>query len=142
MQLAFRLMSLAAKINDTLPRLRSDLDKLAREKTLPPKPRFFLRCYVDINSPDWDGKQIDPAEYERWCDGFRHNIIGSMMNQLDGNWRVGARNLSEAKMFIEHDGFTVIEVESMEEAQRISRRCPLLKIGGVVEVSEVSESVP
>jgi hypothetical protein len=34
-------------------------------------------------------------------------------------------------------GFTVIEVDSMENALKAARTCPFLEIGGILEVSEL-----
>ena len=36
-------------------------------------------------------------------------------------------------------GFTVIQVESMEEALSLARKCPFLDTGGSLEVSELVE---
>jgi hypothetical protein len=36
-------------------------------------------------------------------------------------------------------GFTIIEVDSMDEALSIAKKCPFLDVGGSLEVSELMQ---
>ncbi|NND66412.1 MAG: hypothetical protein HKN19_02385, partial [Halioglobus sp.] len=40
------------------------------------------------------------------------------------------------------DGFTIIEADSREEIEEIASRCPVLQLGGSVEVSALSVIAP
>jgi len=97
----------------------------------------YIMTYFGGNQPSTpeEGKQHF-AKYNEWLSSLGDSAV-SPANPLkntstvnpDGSVTVGGNsNMS---------GYTIVEVESMEDALAIAKNCPFLDIGGSLEVSEL-----
>ncbi len=140
-EMAYLLLRLSEKADGTIPGIHHKLEQYERERQRPTKAQYFIRSFVDFNSPDWNPDDLTVESLYAWYSSFREQIVGAMINRLDDTQRHGP--IAQVNGFdIGQDGFTIIEADSREEAEEIAARCPLLQVGGSVEVSCLSLLTP
>lgn len=142
-EMAYQLLSLSEKADTTLPGIHHKLEQYQRERERqqPVRQQYFMRSFVDMNSPDWNPDNLTQEALHAWYASFQEQIVGAMVNRLDNTQRSGSLTDLDG-MDIGLDGFTIIEADSREEAEEIASRCPLLEVGGSVEVSTLSLLIP
>jgi len=140
-ELAYQLLSLSEKADDSVPGIKSKLKEYQLERQRPPKQHYFVRSFVDTKSPAWDPENVSAEDLFAWYASFQDRIVGAMVNRLDDTKQQGPIERLNG-VAIDQDGFTIIEADSREEVEEIASRCPLLKVGGSVEVSSLSLLVP
>lgn len=137
LQMSSRLLRLALAVDPSMPGARTTFERLQRKKKLPPQPRFMLRSFVwqDVNAKD--ESLVDGETMHGWYKSFQHQIVGAMVNELDNLERLGCGGGAPEKQVVSHHTYTIIEAASEEEALEIASRCPLLDLGGTIEVSSL-----
>ena len=97
----------------------------------------YIITYLGGNPPSTpeDGKKHF-AKYREWLLSLGHKAV-SPANPMKGTSKINSdrtvTNGSTTKM----SGYTIIEVDTFEEALEIGKACPFLDIGGSLEVSEL-----
>ncbi|NND69866.1 MAG: hypothetical protein HKN19_19910, partial [Halioglobus sp.] len=140
-EMAYQLLSLSEKADATIPGIHHKLEQYQREREIPTRQQYFVRSFVDRESPDWDPEKLNHDLLYGWYASFQDQIVGAMVNRLDETTSLGPVTRPE-DADIAVDGFTIIEADSREEIEEIASRCPLLQVGGSVEVSALSLLVP
>ena len=140
-ELAYQLLSICEKADDSVPGIQNKLKEYKRDRQRPPKQQYFVRSFVDTESPAWDPENISGEELFAWYASFQDRIVGAMVNRLDDTQQQG-EIVRLNGVAVDQDGFTIIEADSREEVEEIASRCPLLKVGGSVEVSSLSLLAP
>jgi len=90
-----------------------------------------------------DGMMTVTKEWENWIGGIAaQNKLVSIGNRLaDSGCTVKSGNVITNGPFVEIKeivgGFSIIRAESVEEAAEIAKGCPVLKIGGSVEIRDI-----
>ena len=101
-------------------------------------PQYFM-VYLggDHPSSPEEGRQYF-GKYMEWLYSLGDSVVSpanplrdTLVVKPDGTVVTG----SETNM----SGYTIIEVDSMEEAVSLARGCPFLEIGGSLEVSELMQ---
>jgi hypothetical protein len=83
---------------------------------------------------------------QKWMDWIAsiadQNKLASRGNRLENTGRVLKGNLTTDGPFCETKeivgGYTLIKAASLDEAETIAKGCPILSLGGSVEVREIS----
>ena len=88
------------------------------------------------SSPE-EGKQHF-AKYMEWLNSLGDSAV-SPANPLKDTNTVNSDGSITNSGTSTMSGFTVIEVESMDEALSIAKKCPFLDVGGSLEVSELMQ---
>lgn len=86
------------------------------------------------SSPE-EGKQ-QMAKYGAWLSSLGASAV-SPANPIKNTSKVNPDGTVTIGGTTSMSGFTIIEVDSMEVALSIAKRCPFLDIGGSLEVSEL-----
>ena len=101
-------------------------------------PRYMI-TYLGGNPPSTpEGGKQHFAKYMEWLSSLGESAI-SPANPLKGTRTVNPGGSVSDGGQTSMSGFTMIEVESMEEALEAAKSCPFLEIGGSLEVSEVMQ---
>jgi len=111
-----------------------------------------MKDYLFIFRADWAGlpeatleeQQARTQKWMDWINGIAaENRLADRGNRLSQSGRVMGVNgtitdgpYAEIKETI--GGYSVIKAESYEAATRLASGCPVLKIGGTVEIREIS----
>lgn len=140
-EMAYQLLSLSEKADDSMPGVRRKLEQYQRERSQPPRQQYFVRSFVDLESPEWNPEALTQEVLYEWYASFQDRIVGAMVNRLDDTAQHGPIARING-VDIGQDGFTIIEADSRAEVDEIAARCPLLRVGGSVEVSSLSLLVP
>jgi len=88
------------------------------------------------SSPE-EGKQHF-AKYMEWLNSLGDSAV-SPANPLKDTNTVNSDGSITNSGASTMSGFTIIEVESMDEALSIAKKCPFLDVGGSLEVSELMQ---
>jgi hypothetical protein len=88
------------------------------------------------SSPE-EGKQHF-AKYMEWLNSLGDSAV-SPANPLKDTNTVNSDGSITNSGTSTMSGFTIIEVESMDEALSIAKKCPFLDVGGSLEVSELMQ---
>ena len=88
------------------------------------------------SSPE-EGKQHF-AKYMEWLNSLGDSAV-SPANPLKDTSTVNSDGSITNSGASTMSGFTIIEVESMDEALSIAKKCPFLDVGGSLEVSELMQ---
>ena len=97
----------------------------------------YMISYIGGEQPATpeEGKQHF-AKYREWLSSLSDKAV-SPANPLRNTNTVNPDGSVTAGGLTAMSGYTVIDVESMDEALSIARACPFLDIGGSLEVSEL-----
>lgn len=107
---------------------------------------FLLIFRADyINTPPGTPEEMK-AITQKWMDWIagiaNQNKLVSRGNRLENTGRVLKGDLTTDGPFCETKeivgGYTLIKAASLDEAEAIAKGCPILPIGGSVEVREIS----
>ncbi len=97
----------------------------------------YIMTYLGGDKPSTaeEGKQHF-AKYQKWLSSMGDTAV-SPANPFKQTQSVDPTgNVSEGSN-IGMSGYTIIDVETMDDALNIAKRCPFLEIGGTLEVSEL-----
>lgn len=99
----------------------------------------YLMSYIGgehPTSPDEQKKHFD--SYTRWLSSINEKILVPMMPLKDTVTINPDSTISEGTTTA-MSGYTILNVETMQEALDIAKACPFLEIGGTLEVSELMQ---
>ena len=101
-------------------------------------PQYAI-TYLGGNQPTSpeEGKQ-HMAKYMQWLTSLGDKAI-SPMNPFNNTNTVNPDGTVKAGSMVKMSGYTVINVNSMDEALNIAKACPFLELGGSLEVSELMQ---
>jgi len=91
---------------------------------------------VQPSSPE-EGKQHF-AKYMEWLNSLGDSAV-SPANPLKDTNTVNSDGSITNSATSTMSGFTILEVDSMDEALSIAKKCPFLDLGGSLEVSELTQ---
>lgn len=99
----------------------------------------FIMTYLggDRPSSPEEGQQHF-AKYKKWLASLGDTAV-SPANPLKGTTTVHADGTATPGGTTSMSGYTIVEVDSMEQALEIAKACPFLEIGGSLEVSELMQ---
>ena len=99
----------------------------------------FILVYLggDMPANPEEGK-MHFAKYKSWLDSLGKALV-SPANPLKDTHTVMSDGSAEPGTSTGMSGFTILEVDSIEEATRLAQACPFLEINGRLEVSELIE---
>jgi hypothetical protein len=92
---------------------------------------FSFRAPTDYQPGD-----VSPAEWMSYFDGVRSNLEDL------GNPIFSRRSVGETGTSTELSGYSVISAGSLEQALELAAGCPLITLGGGVEVGEITPLDP
>ena len=98
----------------------------------------YLFVYHGGSMPETQEEGIKAmAEWQAWFESIGQSVV-------DGGNPVGLSTTVHSDTSITNDGgsnptsgYSLISASSLEQAQGIAKNCPILKVGGSVEVAEV-----
>ena len=104
----------------------------------------FRNDYLSLPKSSPEEMQAMTKKWMDWIGGIAaQNKLADRGNRLDGAGKVVRPNnvitdgpYSEIKELI--GGYTLVKANSLEEAAALAKGCPILTIGGSVEVREIS----
>ena len=97
----------------------------------------FIITYLGGNQPATPEEgRAHFAQYMQWVKALGDTVV-SAMNPLKDTHQVSPDGTVATNTGTKMSGFTIIEVDSIEAAVKITKACPFLDIGGTLEVSEL-----
>ena len=99
----------------------------------------FVITYLGGNRPssEEEGK-THMAKYMEWLKALGDSAV-SPANPLANTHTVNADGTVTEGSQSSMSGYTIVEVDSMDEAISIAKACPFLEMGGRLEVSELMQ---
>ena len=76
------------------------------------------------------------AEYQKWLGSLGEKVV-SPANPIKNTQSINPDSSLVNESISKMSGYTIIEVDSMNDAIAVSKNCPFLDIGGRLEVSEL-----
>jgi hypothetical protein len=135
---AFGLAALADRIAPDSPGIKEKMDEYRKRAEQAPKLQFLVTYQTAEPSVDQSEVKRRLAEFQTWV-GALNVPEGSPLTRLTGSCTVRADDALTESGQLSRVGFSMIEAESMDEALSVARKCPLLALGGTLEVSEFAE---
>lgn len=99
----------------------------------------YLMSYIGgehPTSPDDQKKHFD--SYTQWLGSINEKILVPMLPLKDTK-TVNPNGTVTDGTTTAMSGYTILKVDSMQEALDIAQSCPFLEIGGTLEVSELMQ---
>ena len=105
---------------------------------VPLLPRFLLSYFHDVNSTEIhsDGSPF-VDRFLVWLDLIAPCAVGNTINPLDDKHVLPSVLRKHADDRPPMSGYSIIEAENIDAVIALAEKCPLLTIGGVLEVSHV-----
>lgn len=101
-------------------------------------PQFVI-SYIGGNPPTTpeEGQQ-HMAKYRTWLSSLGDAAV-SPANPMRNTQTVNPDGTVTAGSLTSMSGYTIVEVDSHDEAVAIAKACPFLEVGGSLEVSELMQ---
>jgi hypothetical protein len=134
-RLALTLMKLANRIGSDVPGITEKLSEY-RERLARPRKLQFMFMYRREGMPLDSHKKELSENFRRWVDALPVPS-GAFFIQIENTTTLssnGAINDGSSSEFV---GYSLIEADSLAEAHEIAQQCPLIAIGGVIDVLQV-----
>jgi hypothetical protein len=110
-------------------------DKPAR---VPVGPRYLMTYFHDADSPDIERENSQFASnFYAWLDLIESHTVGSTINPVENTETLGAGEPVLAERKPPMSGYSIVEADNIDTVLSLAEKCPLLEIGGVVEVSHI-----
>jgi hypothetical protein len=101
-------------------------------------PQYMITYLGTPNSMSPEEGQQHMAKYRSWLSSLGDSAV-SPANPLKDTSTVNSDGSVTNGGTSTMSGFTIIEVDSMDEALSIAKKCPFLDVGGSLEVSELMQ---
>lgn len=103
----------------------------------PAKPRYLIIYLHDYLLPDTEEAPQFSSNFEAWVASIADYAVGSTINPLENSRLLNSQNLGSADSAPLASGFSILEADDMDTVLALAEKCPLLDIGGSVDVSRV-----
>ena len=100
-------------------------------------PQYILNYFYDSSSLSEDKIALIASKLNGWFASLAKQSVGNTLNPIENTHAVLSRDLVTVGGATSISGFTIIEAEDIEAVISIARKCPLLDIGGSIEVSHI-----
>ena len=105
---------------------------------VPLLPRFLMSYFHDVNSTEIHSEGSSFVDrFHAWLDLIAPCAVGSTINPLEDKHVLHGAVREEMGDRPPMSGYSVIEAEDIDTVIALAEKCPLLAIGGVLEVSHV-----
>jgi len=105
---------------------------------VPLLPRFLMSYFHDVNSAEIHSEGSSFADrFNIWMDLIAPCAVGNTINPLEDKRVLPGTLRKQTGDKPPMSGYSVIEAENIDTVVALAEKCPLLTIGGVVEVSHV-----
>lgn len=99
----------------------------------------FIITYIGGNPPSTPEEgQKHMAEYREWMSSLGDKLI-SPANPMKGTQTIHADGSVSEGSSVMMSGYSILEVDSMDEAMNAAKKCPFLGINGTLEVAELAQ---
>lgn len=104
-------------------------------------PRRFLITYF---TPEPDKKSAELSQMHKdlvtWSLSIKKTTVGAIINPIGRAVYLNGDRAPETELNgdLPMSGYTILESESLESATEVARRCPVLSIGGRIQVREIT----
>jgi len=103
----------------------------------PAKPRYLMIYLQDYTLPESDEFVEFSGRWDEWVDLIADHAVGCTHNPLVDTQLLSSRGTDTPDPRPRASGFSIIEVNDWSIALSLAKACPLLDIGGSVEVSSI-----
>ena len=105
---------------------------------VPLMPRYLMSYFHDINSAEIHSEgSLFIDRFHVWLDLIEPCAVGNTINPLEDKRVLHGALQKQTGDSPPMSGYSVIEAEDIQTVVRLAEQCPLLTIGGVVEVSHI-----
>lgn len=134
---ALALLRKASLVQKAIPAEEAgELEEGGELRAGPVAPRFLMSYFHDVNAPEIDAEDSPfEANFYAWLDLVDRHSVGGTLCPLQDTRILGASPASLGQLPM--TGYSVVEAESIDDVLALAERCPLLDIGGAVEVSRI-----
>jgi len=132
-------LALLKRANQMQSGLSPEVEETAveSERLLPPDPRYLMIYWQDYTLPEAEEGVRFAGRFDDWVDLIADHAVGSTFNPLVEAQLLHSGNADGNDQRPLASGFSIIAVKDSSIALSLARACPLLDIGGSVEVSTV-----
>jgi hypothetical protein len=122
--------------------LTSDKEIRVLKRYLKPKekgylPQYILNYFYDNRQMSAHRTALFASSFHAWLASFARQAVGNTLNPIEHTHTVLSRDSVTVGGKTSMSGFTIIEAEDIEAVICIAKMCPLLDIGGWIEVSHI-----
>ena len=104
----------------------------------PSRPRYLMTYFHDVEAPEIEDESSSFASnFYAWVDIMEPHVVGSTINPLENVHLLKPANAKSMGEKPPMSGFSIVEAEDMDLVLTLAGKCPILDIGGVVEVSHI-----
>jgi len=103
----------------------------------PSTPRFLLIYLQNYTLPGSDELASFAGRFDAWVDLITDHAVGSTLNPLTDAQFLGSETSNTPDSRPPASGFSIIEAKDSSIVLSLARSCPLLEVGGTVEVSSI-----
>lgn len=140
-QAALKLMTLASRVKPQFPAIQKKLEEYRKKDKQKvegkPKSKFILTYHATGEKPKTqkEAQQLN-ARCSDWLQSL-NTVTGSALTPVKRTNTVKSDSIVLNETSSALAGYTVFHAESLEAALSVARECPLLEVGGTLEVSEI-----
>jgi hypothetical protein len=104
----------------------------------PSRPRYLMAYFHDVEAPEIEDESSSFASnFYAWVDRIEPHVVGSTINALENAHLLKPADAKPMGEKPPMSGFSIVEAEDMDLVLTLAGKCPILDIGGVVEVSHI-----
>ena len=103
----------------------------------PLKPRFLITYLQTYTLPEGEEAEQFYATLFSWTNSIAEYAQGSTINHLENTQQLNSSSLGSAHSQALASGFSILEMDDMDTALAFANACPLLEVGGSLEVSRI-----
>ena len=98
-------------------------------------PAHIITYFYDSQGmSDQEEGQVS-AKFNDWLSGIDKHAIGNAINRVSNTTLLSSDDVAAVGKSVAMTGYTLLENDDMDAVLSLAGTCPLLEIGGVVEVS-------
>ena len=103
----------------------------------PAKTRYLIIYLHDYVLPGTDTGSQFSSSFDAWVASIADYAVGRTINPIENSQLLNSQNSDTADSQPLASGFSIIEADDMDTVLSLAKECPLLDIGGSVEVSRI-----
>ncbi len=98
-------------------------------------PSHIITYFYDSRRLAEEGESDVNTKFDAWLSTLQKHAVGNAINDVGNTTLVRAGDVAKASGKPAMSGYTLVEIEDTDAVLSLAERCPLLEVGGVLEVS-------
>ena len=134
---ALALMRRAHSVQKEVEARADEHEEEEPEEYEPPKPRYMITYLQSYTLPEGEEASRFYSILDSWTKSIAEYAVGSTISHLENIQLLNDQNSDSADSQTLASGFSILEMDDMDKVLSFANECPLLDIGGSLEVSRI-----